>query len=79
LETKAGTVDLKVPKLRRLPLESAIIERYRRRESSAEEALAEMYAEAKLGWRGEECVGIGGDRGGSGWVSGDSGRGRGGA
>jgi transposase-like protein len=36
-------VDLKVPKLRKLPLESAIIDRYRRRESSVEEALVEMY------------------------------------
>jgi len=34
LETKAGKVTLKVPKLRRLTFETAIIERYRRRESS---------------------------------------------
>jgi transposase-like protein len=32
-----------VPKLRSLPFETAIIERYRRRESSVEEALIEMY------------------------------------
>jgi transposase-like protein len=43
LETKAGEVTLKVPKLRTLPFESAIIERYRRREASVEEALIEMY------------------------------------
>jgi putative transposase len=43
LQTKAGEVKLKVPRLRRLPLETAIIERYRRRESSVEEALIEMY------------------------------------
>ncbi len=43
LETKAGEVELKVPKLRTLPFETAIIERYRRRESSVEEALIEMY------------------------------------
>jgi transposase-like protein len=43
LETKAGPVELKVPKLRKLPFETAIIERYRRRESSVEEALVEMY------------------------------------
>lgn len=43
LETKAGAVNLKVPKLRTLPFETAIIERYRRRESSVEEALIEMY------------------------------------
>jgi len=43
LHTKAGEVELSVPKLRRLPFETAIIERYRRRESSVEEALMEMY------------------------------------
>ena len=43
LQTKAGEVTLKVPKLRTLPFETAIIERYRRRESSVEEALVEMY------------------------------------
>src|ERR1700761_450233 len=43
LETKAGEVTLRVPKLRKLPFETAIIERYRRRESSVEEALVEMY------------------------------------
>jgi len=43
LHTKAGEVTLKVPKLRKLPFETAIIERYRRRETSVEEALIEMY------------------------------------
>ena len=43
LQTKAGEVTLKVPKLLTLPFETAIIERYRRRESSVEEALVEMY------------------------------------
>lgn len=43
LETKAGSVTLKMPKLRRLPFETGIIERYRRREASVEEALVEMY------------------------------------
>jgi len=43
LHTKAGEVDIKMPKLRALPFETAIIERYRRRESSVEEALVEMY------------------------------------
>ena len=43
LETKAGAVQLRVPKLRNLPFETAIIERYRRREASVEEALVEMY------------------------------------
>src|SRR5437899_4127902 len=43
LQTKAGEVTLKVPKLRVQTFETAIIERYRRRESSVEEALIEMY------------------------------------
>jgi transposase-like protein len=43
LHTKAGEVKLKVPKLRRQTFETAIIERYQRRESSVEEALMEMY------------------------------------
>src|SRR6202795_3863847 len=43
LQTKAGPVTLKVPKLRVQTFETAIIERYRRRESSGEEALIEMY------------------------------------
>jgi transposase-like protein len=43
LDTKAGPVKLKVPKLRRQTFETAIIERYQRRESSVEEALIEMY------------------------------------
>lgn len=43
LQTKAGEVSLKVPKLRTLPVETAIIERYKRRETSVEEALMEMY------------------------------------
>ena len=43
LQTTAGTVSLKVPKLKGIPFETAIIERYRRRESSVEEALIEMY------------------------------------
>lgn len=38
LHTKAGKVSLKVPKLRRQTFETAIIERYRRRASSVEEA-----------------------------------------
>ena len=39
----ARLLTLKVPKLRRLPFETAVIERYRRRETSVEEALVEMY------------------------------------
>jgi len=43
LLTKAGEVELQVPRLRTLPFETQIIERYRRKESSVEEALVEMY------------------------------------
>ena len=43
LQTRAGEVELTVPRLRKLPFESQVIERYRRRESSVEEALVEMY------------------------------------
>ena len=43
LHTTAGEVNLKVPKLRKLPFETQIIERYRRREISVEEAMVEMY------------------------------------
>lgn len=42
LETKAGSVRLKMPKLRQQTFETAIIERYRRREASVEESLVEM-------------------------------------
>jgi transposase-like protein len=43
LHTKAGEVNLKMPKLRKQTFETAIIERYRRREVSIEESLIEMY------------------------------------
>jgi len=43
LHVKAGVVELHVPKLRKTTFETAIIERYRRREASVEEALIEMY------------------------------------
>ena len=43
LHTKAGEMELKVPKLRYAKFETEIINRYRRRESSVEEALMEMY------------------------------------
>ena len=42
LQTRVGTVTLKMPKLRTLPFETQIIERYRRRETSVEEALMEI-------------------------------------
>ncbi len=43
LTTTSGDVILKVPKLKGISFETAIIERHRRRESSVEEALIEMY------------------------------------
>lgn len=43
LLTKAGEMTLKVPKLRTLTFETAIIQRYQKREISVEEALVEMY------------------------------------
>lgn len=43
LPTRVGEIELKMPRLRKLPFETQIIERYRRRESSVEEALVEMY------------------------------------
>lgn len=41
--TTSGKVTLHVPKLKGITFETAIIERYRRRETSIEEALIEMY------------------------------------
>lgn len=43
LTTTSGNVTLHMPKLKVISFETAIIERYRRRESSVEEALIEMY------------------------------------
>ena len=41
--SRAGEIKLNIPKLRKQTFETAIIERYRRRESSIEESLIEMY------------------------------------
>jgi transposase-like protein len=43
LHTTVGEVNLKMPRLRSLPFETQIIERYRRRQSSVEESLMEMF------------------------------------
>lgn len=43
LHTKAGEVEIKMPKLRQQTFETAIIERYRRRDISIEEAIVQMY------------------------------------
>ena len=53
LTTTSGEVRLEIPKLKGVSFETAIIERYRRRESSVEEALIEMYLAGYLyaAWR----------------------------
>ena len=43
LVTTGGEVELRVPKLRGATFQTAMIERYRRRETSVEEAIVEMY------------------------------------
>ncbi len=43
LLTKAGEVELTIPRLRTLPFETQIIERYKTKQSSVEESLIEMY------------------------------------
>ena len=43
LTTSAGQLTLSIPRLKGLSFQTAIIERYRRRESSVEEAMVEMY------------------------------------
>jgi transposase-like protein len=63
LQTKAGEVRLKVPKLRQQTFETAIIERYRRCESSVEEALIEIYrTERYRGLRSWRAAVVGGGR-----------------
>ena len=56
-DPRAGEVTLKVPTLCTLPLERAIIERYRRREASVEEALIEMYLASVSVRRVEDVTG----------------------
>ncbi len=48
LTTTSGDVTLHMPRLKGISFETAIIERYRRRESSVEEAFIEMYLPASL-------------------------------
>lgn len=43
LTTTSGDITLQIPSLKGVSFETAIIERYRRHESSVEEALIEMY------------------------------------
>jgi len=62
LTTTFGDVTLKVPKLKVISFETAIIERYRRREISVEEALIGMYLACGLdGVKlivGDKCLGM---------------------
>ncbi|MFR0022043.1 MAG: IS256 family transposase [Bifidobacterium longum] len=51
LTVKAGKMSLKVPKLKGAVFESAVIERYRRREESVEEALIDMYLAGVSTWQ----------------------------
>ena len=52
LMTTAGEVKLHMPRLKGVTFETAIIERYRRRESSVEEALMEMYGAPRRRYHG---------------------------
>ena len=58
LLTGAGEVELEVPKLRTLTFETAIIQRYQRREASIEEALVEMYLAGVSTRRIEDITGL---------------------
>jgi putative transposase len=70
MDTRAGEVRLKVPKLWRLPFETAIIERYKRCGASVEEALVEMYLAGVSVRRVEDITqALWGTRVGSGTVS----------
>ncbi len=56
-QTTAGEVELNVPKLKGVPFETAIIERYRRRESSVEEALIEINEDSSNDAESHPCPG----------------------
>ena len=56
LTTTSGDVTLHVPRLKGISFETAIIERYRRWESSVEEALIEMYLAGVSGRRVEDIT-----------------------
>ena len=58
LLTGAGEVELAVPKLRTLTFETAIIQRYQRRETSIEEALVEMTMAGVSTRRIEDITGL---------------------
>lgn len=54
LTTTSRDVTLKVPKRKGISFETVIIERYRRRESSLEEAFIEMHLAGVSGHRAED-------------------------
>ena len=56
LTAKAGRLALKVPKLKGAVFESAVIERYRRREESVEEALIDMYLAGVSTRQVDDCI-----------------------
>ena len=56
LTVKAGKMSLKVPKLKGAVFESAVIERYRRREESVEEALIDMYLAGVSTRQVDDCL-----------------------
>lgn len=56
LETAAGKVTLKVPKLRGASFETQIIERYKRRESSVEESLVVPSVATAASRRRAACI-----------------------
>lgn len=58
LLTGAGEVELDIPKLRALTYETAIIQRYQRREASIEEALVETYLAGVSTRRIEDIPGL---------------------
>ena len=58
LVTGAGEVELSVPKLRGATFQTAVIERYRRRETSVEEAIVEMYLAGVSTRRIEDVVSV---------------------
>lgn len=53
--TQTGEVKLKVPKLRKLTFEASIIEHYKRREASVEEALIEISTTRRVRTPGGGC------------------------
>lgn len=55
---KAGVVEFKMPRLRNLPFKTAIIERYRRRKMSVEEALVKIYLAASRCGGGESYASV---------------------